>query len=91
MRSVPIADGKAARVHAITLLAAAQQSERTVFDVLDLEPLPSKQVGVAKVGVRGRLPAAGRLQLAIVGSGTKLTFSAWYAGRLIDSGTDLSF
>jgi len=62
-----VADWKAARVHAITLPAAAQQPSGKIFNVLDLEPRLSREVGGAKVTVEDMVvrPGTGEVYVAV--------------------------
>jgi hypothetical protein len=60
-----VADWKTARVHAISLPVAAQKPPGTAFNILDLEPLLSKQVGGARVTVEDMVARAGTAEVYI--------------------------
>jgi hypothetical protein len=60
-----VADWKEARVHAITLPEAAQRSAGTAFNILDLEPLLSKQVGGAKITVEDMIARPGTAEVYV--------------------------
>lgn len=60
-----VADWKAARVHAITLPAAAQKPSGTIFNVLDLEPRLSREVGGAKVTVEDMVVRPGTAEVYV--------------------------
>jgi hypothetical protein len=60
-----VADWKSARVHAITLPAAAQKPAGTAFNILDLEDLLSKQVGGAKVTVEDMVVRPGTAEVYV--------------------------
>jgi len=60
-----VADWKAARVHAITLPAAAQQPSGTIFNVLDLEQRLSREVGGAKVTVEDMVVRPGTAEVYV--------------------------
>lgn len=60
-----LADWKAARVHAITLPAAAPKPAGTVFNVLDLEERLSRQVGGAKVTVEDMVVRPGTAEVYV--------------------------
>jgi hypothetical protein len=60
-----VADWKAARVHAITLPAAPQKPAGTAFNILDLEPLLSKQVGGAEVTVDDMVARPGTAEVYV--------------------------
>jgi len=55
-----VADWRTARVHAITLSQAPQKPPGAAFNILDLEPLLSKQVGGAKITVEDMVVRPGR-------------------------------
>jgi hypothetical protein len=58
-----VADWKTARVHAITLPAAAQTPPGAAFNILDLELLLSKQVGGARITVEDMVARAGTAEV----------------------------
>jgi hypothetical protein len=62
-----VADWKTARVHAITLPEAAHRPAGTAFNILDLEPLLSKQVGGARITVEDMVarPATAEVYVAL--------------------------
>ncbi|NDZ15903.1 hypothetical protein C7T35_33000 [Variovorax sp. WS11] len=62
-----IADWKTARVHALTLPNAPQKPAGTAFNILDLEPLLSKQVGGKKFTVEDMVarPGTGEVYIAL--------------------------
>ena len=60
-----VADWKAARVHAIALPPAAQVPAGTAFNILDLEPLLSREVGGAKVTVEDMVVRPGTAQVYV--------------------------
>jgi hypothetical protein len=62
-----VADWKAARVHAITLPAAPPEAPDTAFNILDLEPLLSSQVGGARVTIEDMVvrPGTGEVLVAV--------------------------
>ena len=60
-----VADWKSARVHALTLPAAAQKPAGAAFNILDLEDLLSRQVGGAKVTVEDMVVRPGTAQVYI--------------------------
>jgi len=60
-----IADWKSARVHEITLPAAAQMPSGTAFNILDLETLLSKQVGGARITIEDMVARPGTAEVYI--------------------------
>jgi hypothetical protein len=60
-----VADWKTARVHAITLQDAAQKPPGTAFNILDLEPLLSKQVGGARITVEDMVVRPGTAEVYV--------------------------
>jgi hypothetical protein len=60
-----VADWKTARVNAITLGEAAQKAPGTAFNILDLEPLLSKQVGGARFTVEDMVARPGTAEVYI--------------------------
>jgi hypothetical protein len=60
-----VADWKRASVHAITLPKAAQKPPGTAFNILDLEPLLSKQVGGARITVEDMVARPGTAEVYI--------------------------
>jgi hypothetical protein len=60
-----LADWKDARVHALTLPDAPSQAAGTAFNILDLEPLLSAQVGGAKVVVEDMVARPGTAEVYI--------------------------
>src|SRR5438477_12105103 len=60
-----VADWKAARVHAITLAKAAHKPAGTAFNILDLEPLLSAQVGGARFTVEDMIARPGTAEVYI--------------------------
>jgi hypothetical protein len=60
-----VADWKAARVHAVTLPDAAQKPAGTAFNILDLEPLLSSQVGGAKFTIEDMVARPGTAEVYI--------------------------
>lgn len=60
-----VADWKTARVHAITLPVAAQKPSGTAFNILDLKPLLSKQVGGARITVEDMIARPGTAEVYI--------------------------
>jgi hypothetical protein len=59
------ADWKTARVHAIRLPDAPQKAAGTAFNILDLEPLLSKQVGGARFTVEDMVARPGTAQVYV--------------------------
>ena len=59
------ADWKTARVHAIPLPDAAQKPAGTAFNILDLEPLLSKQVGGARFTVEDMVARPGTAEVYV--------------------------
>ena len=62
-----VADWKTARVHALSLPEAARKPPGTAFNIFDLEPLLSKQVGGARVTVEDMVarPATAQVYIAL--------------------------
>jgi len=60
-----VADWKTARVHAITLPEAAQKPPGAAFNILDLEPLLSKQVGGARITVEDMVARPGTAEVYV--------------------------
>ena len=60
-----VADWKTARVHAITLPEAAPKPPGTTFNILDLEPLLSKQVGGARITVEDMVARPGTAEVYV--------------------------
>ena len=60
-----VADWKRARLHAITLPAAAQKPAGTAFNILDLEVLLSRQVGGAKITIGDMVVRPGTAEVYI--------------------------
>jgi hypothetical protein len=60
-----VADWKTARVHAITLPDAPQRPAGTAFNILDLEPLLSKQVGGARFTVEDMVARPGTAEVYV--------------------------
>jgi hypothetical protein len=60
-----VADWKGASVHAITLPKAAQKPPGTAFNILDLEPLLSQQVGGARITVEDMVVRPGTAEVYI--------------------------
>jgi hypothetical protein len=60
-----VADWKTARVHAITLPKAAQKPPGTAFNILDLEPLLSKQVGDARITIEDMVARPGTAEIYV--------------------------
>jgi hypothetical protein len=60
-----IADWKTARVHAISLPEAPQKPPGTAFNILDLEPLLSRQVGGARITVEDMVARPGTAEVYI--------------------------
>jgi hypothetical protein len=60
-----VADWKEARVHAITLPAAAQRPAGAAFNILDLDGVLTKQVGGAKVTVEDMVVRPGTAEVYI--------------------------
>jgi hypothetical protein len=60
-----VADWRTARVHAITLSQAPQQLPGAAFNILDLEPLLSKQVGGAKITVEDMVVRPGTAEVYV--------------------------
>jgi hypothetical protein len=60
-----VADWKMARVHAITLPKAVQKPPGTTFNILDLEPLLSKQVGGARITVDDMVARPGTAEVYV--------------------------
>ena len=60
-----IADWKKARVHALALPDAVQKSSAAAFNILDLEPLLSQQVGGAKITVEDMVARPGTAEVYI--------------------------
>ena len=60
-----VADWKEARVHAITLPAAAQKPAGAAFNILDLDGVLTKQVGGAKVTVEDMVVRPGTAEVYI--------------------------
>ena len=60
-----VADWKGARVHAISLPAAAQERAGTAFNILDLEGVLSKQAGGAKVTIEDMVVRPGTAEVYI--------------------------
>src|SRR4051812_32467914 len=60
-----VADWKTARVHAIKLQEAAQKPPGTTFNILDLEPLLSKQVGGARIKVEDMVVRPGTAEVYV--------------------------
>jgi hypothetical protein len=60
-----VADWRTARVHAITLLQAPQEPPGVAFNILNLEPLLSKQVGGAKITVEDMVARPGTAEVYV--------------------------
>ncbi len=60
-----VADWRTARVHAITLSQAPQKLPGAAFNILDLEPLLSKQVGGAKITVEDMVVRPGTAEVYV--------------------------
>jgi hypothetical protein len=62
-----VADWKTARVHALSLPEAARKPPGTAFNIFDLEPLLSKQVGGARFTVEDMVsrPGTGEVYVAL--------------------------
>ena len=60
-----VADWKRARLHAITLPAAAQKPAGTAFSILDLDGVLSKQVGGAKITIGDMVVRPGTAEVYI--------------------------
>jgi hypothetical protein len=62
-----VADWKSARVHAVTLPDAAQKPAGTAFNILDLEPLLSAQLGGARFTIEDMVarPGTGEVYIAL--------------------------
>jgi hypothetical protein len=60
-----VADWKTARVHAITLPEAARKPPGTAFNIPDLEPLLSKQVGGARITVEDMVARPGTAEIYV--------------------------
>lgn len=60
-----VADWKTARVHAINLPQAAHEPPGTAFNILDLEPLLSNQVGGARITVEDMVARPGTAEVYV--------------------------
>ena len=67
-----VADWKTARVHAITLQDAAQKPPGAAFNIFDLEPLLSKQVGGARITVEDMVVRPGTAEVYVALSATQV-------------------